>query len=200
MINIEVVEPSIKILTPVDEIKNFSKRIEKSGRVCYKSEHKITDHSSIPFVENIIKRGHESVLEHCSITCLFTISRACSHQLVRHRLASFSQESQRYVNYSKNAAIVRVIVPPSVSHDVFIPMIQKSIDAYEHLLLNKIKPEDARYVLPNCIASDIVVTANLREWRHIIKIRSDSKAQWEIQKAISELKTELERYTPWINN
>jgi len=200
MINIKTIKPSVQILTPENEIKSFPKRIEKAGRICYKSEYKIHENSADEFVKNIIKRGHESVLEHCSISCLFTISRACSHQLVRHRIASFSQESQRYVNYNKKNEI-RIIAPINVLNngmltEQFISSVKNSVKSYELLLNNKTKPEDARYVLPNCVASDIVMTANIRELRHIIKIRTDSNAQWEIREVFNNLNCELMRIIP----
>lgn len=190
--NIKTILPTVEILTPIEEIKSFEKRIERIGRVCYKSEDRITENSSEIFIRNIIKRGHESVLEHCSISFLLTVSRACSHQLVRHRIASYSQESQRYINYKKQNE-VRIIIPSSIEQlddqnlqQMFVGAIKTSILTYD-FFVQKMKPEDARYLLPNCVATDIVCTFNLRELRHIIKIRTDNKAQWEIRHVFNEI-------------
>lgn len=185
----EIISPTVNILTPLSEISLFPKRIELCGRVCYKSENKISNDSYKTFILNIIKRGHESVLEHCSITCMFTISRSCSHQLVRHRLASFSQESQRYINYKNKK--VKIILPEELQNKEIYDNINKSIEMYEKLINNNVKPEDARYVFPNCIATDVVVSCNIREWRHIMKTRMNKAAQWEIRKVITELYNQL---------
>jgi thymidylate synthase (FAD) len=199
---VEIIKPSVEILTPIEEIKEFPKRIEVAGRTCYKSENKITDNSAENFVENIIRSKHESVLEHCSITCRFTVSRACSHQLVRHRLASFSQESQRYVNYHKKDTI-RIIVPQeSVEsldenlNKLFIESVKSIIETYSFFVSYGMKLEDARYLLPNCIATEVVMTFNIRELRHIFKVRLEHKAQWEIRSVFKQLYDELNKIIP----
>jgi len=108
-----VVEPKFELITPVEQIKDMMRILEICGRTCYKSEDKITADSAEKFIRMIIKRGHESVLEHCVITGRFIGSRSMSHQLVRHRIAAFSQESQRYCNYGKSDAL-QIIVPPEI--------------------------------------------------------------------------------------
>ncbi len=131
----------------------------------------------------IIKHGHLSVLEHASAS--FRInggSRAFTHQLVRHRLSSFTQQSQRYVNESNFI----YIEPDSVknntkTHTLFVKFMDDAKKTYLELQKLGIKKEDARFVLPNAVESQIVVTANLREWRHIIELRSSFNAQWEIK-------------------
>jgi thymidylate synthase (FAD) len=188
--DIKITSPSVEILTPIEEIKSFEKRIERIGRVCYKSENKTTEISSKTFIKNIIKNGHESVLEHCSISFLLCVSRTCSHQLVRHRIASYSQESQRYVNYKKKNEI-KIILPDnlrdSLQDNIVLDAINTSIQSYEILVAGGIKPEDARYLLPNCVATNLVCTFNLRELRHVIKIRTDNSAQHEIRKVFKEI-------------
>ncbi len=115
---LEIVEPSAEIITPREEIKDFAKRVELAGRCAYKSEDKITDDSSKAFISKIIRSGHTSVIEHCSITARIIGDRSMSHQLVRHRIGmSYTQESQRFCNYGKNDAL-KVVLPPSVVDDV----------------------------------------------------------------------------------
>lgn len=97
----KIIEPRVEFITPVDG-EVILQRLEQCGRVCYKSEDKTTDESARKFVAGIIKRGHEAVLEHCSVTVKFTCDRGVSHEIVRHRVASYCQESTRYCNYSKD--------------------------------------------------------------------------------------------------
>lgn len=155
------------------------KVIEQAGRVCYLSDNKITDTSAKPFIHKLIKAGHESVLEHASATFKIEgVSRALTHQLVRHRLASFSQQSQRYVDENG----FDFVIPESViDKDEFTRDMLKIADMYDKWRKKGLKKEDARFVLPNACCSDIVVSANFREWRHIMKMRLSSKAQWEIR-------------------
>jgi thymidylate synthase (FAD) len=144
---------------------------------------KVWPNSAARLIETLIKSGHHSVLEHASAT--FRViggSRALTHQLVRHRIASFSQQSQRYVDEER----FRFIEPPSIAqkpeaHERFVELMEASRKTYLDLQALGIRNEDARFVLPNAAESEIVVTANLREWRHIIELRSDRQAQWEIR-------------------
>lgn len=180
--------------------------VERCGRVCYKSEERITEGSAEKFVGRICRSGHESVLEHASLTVIVICSRACSHQLVRHRIAAYSQESQRYCNYGKKDAL-QVICPPSIGlapgdYESFGRMIRQdgkvinlpdrqtkwihSIDdtytEYKVELSSGVRPEDARYVLPNATKTELAVTFNLRQWRHVFQQRALNKhAQWEIR-------------------
>lgn len=148
------------------------KRIEKAGRVCYKSESNITDNSAERFVAQIIKRGHESVLEHESVTVKIICDRGVSHELVRHRIASYSQESTRYCNYSndKFGNELTFIRPNSVKSDKFDMLWVKAMSeiekTYFEMLEDGATPEEARSILPNSLKTEIVVTMNLREWRH----------------------------------
>ena len=174
----KIIEPNVEILTPIngDEIL---KHIEKCGRVCYKSESNITDDSAAKFVANIIKRGHESVLEHSSITVKFIVDRGVSHEIVRHRLASYSQESTRYCNYAsgKFDGEITVICPMAIfkdsceNYDRWWHAIDQAEKCYLGMLANGISPQIARSVLPNCLKTELIMTANLREWRHFFKRR-----------------------------
>ncbi len=177
---------------------NAEKVIESAGRTCYLSLNKITDSSEKGFIQSLIKRGHLSVLEHAAAT--FRIrggSRAFTHQLVRHRLASFSQQSQRYVKESG----FRFVIPPSINEDPalkerFEDFMEQARKLYEFFLERDIKKEDARYILPNAVVSEIVVSANLREWRHILKLRCHRSAQWEIRQICMEILRILKQNTP----
>lgn len=195
---ITIVKPKAKLITPVKHLVDYTKLIERIGRVCYKSESKINSESAPKFVKGIINRGHESVIEHCSVTYKFTCSRACSHQLVRHRLCAFSQESMRYCDYSKLG--FQVILPPSISEielDEYMISMKDAYDDYIHLRDNGVPPEDARFVLPNASKTEVVITSNLRNWRHMIRERGlNPHAQWEIRKLFRDVLYELNHYLP----
>lgn len=193
----KIIEPSVEILTPIngDEIL---KHIELCGRVCYKSEDLITDDSSKKFVQNIINRKHESVLEHFSISIKFITNRAVSHELVRHRLASYSQESQRYCSYAKDkfGAELTFIKPCFWKIDSpemigWYDIMDDIENMYLSLVNNGVKPEEARSILPNSLKTDIIMTANLRELRHILKLRTSKAAHPEMRKVMNMLLSEL---------
>jgi len=197
-VNVVVIEPSAVLLTPVAHLLEYPKLIELAGRTCYKSEDRITHDSARRFILGIIKRGHESVIEHCSVTYRIICSRACSHQLVRHRIAAYSQESQRYCDYKNE---FQIIVPPSVKQDInlyynFVDSAQRAYMDYRKLREAGVKPEDARFLLPNCAKTEVVVTYNLRQWRHVINQRIDPHAQWEIRKIMKSILYELDHYIP----
>lgn len=189
-----IIEPSVEFITPIDG-KAILKRIEQCGRVCYKSEDKITEDSAEKFVANIIKRGHEAVLEHCSFTVKFTCDRGVSHEIVRHRLAAYCQESTRYCNYSKDGFgnEITVIEPcyliqgreeheeglVSPEQKKYITWWHACRDAekyYFNLLNAGCTPQEARAVLPNSLKTEVVMTANIREWRHFFKLRCSKAA------------------------
>jgi thymidylate synthase (FAD) len=148
--------------------------IERAGRTCYKSEDRITEDSAERFVASIIKRGHESVLEHQSISVRIITDRGVSHEIVRHRLASYSQESTRYCNYG---GCVQFINPVDFEFDEVDLAFLKAIEAYySHCLELGRTPQQARYFLPNGTKTEIVMTANLREWRHFFRLRTSKAA------------------------
>lgn len=155
------------------------KVIEYAARTCYRTHDKTTEDSAERLIKACIKKGHESVLEHASATFSIKCSRACSHQLVRHRVASYSQESQRYINFEDFEYYEPDMNGEQVeSYEAFMKVIN---DYYKALVLSGMKPEDARYVLPNACISEIVVTMNFRELRHFFKLRCDLHAQEEIR-------------------
>jgi thymidylate synthase (FAD) len=201
---ITVVEPKAKLVTPVSHLADYTKLIEQAGRTCYKSEERITNESAERFIRQIIRRGHESVIEHCSVTFRITCSRACSHQLVRHRIAAYSQESQRYCDYSKSGEDLglQIIMPPSMNklgetRGEFRAQVENAYDSYVYLRDKGVPPEDARFLLPNACKTEVVTTFNLRMWRHVLEERWLNKhAQWEIRKVMNDIAYELNHYLP----
>lgn len=157
--------------------------IEQAGRTCYLSFDRMEADSHDGFIRRLLKMGHESPLEHAYATFrIRNCSRAMTHQLVRHRLMSVSQQSQRYVAEEAFAYVVPETVPAEMREEFHRDMgiIQEMYRKWRGRGLRK---EDARFVLPNACVSEIVVSANFREWRHIFKLRTSSKAQWEIRDA-----------------
>ena len=161
--------------------------IERIGRVCYKSEHRITSSSAAPFVRSIIERGHESVLEHISITVRFITDRAIANELVRHRIAAYSQESTRYCNYKDK---IEFIYPKNVS-DKQLQLIMEACacaaTTYQALIADGATPEVARDVLPLCTKTELIATYNLREWRHILRLRTDKAAHPKMRELMQTL-------------
>jgi thymidylate synthase (FAD) len=157
--------------------------IERAGRTCCMSQDRMSNDSAGKFLRMLISRGHLSVLEHASATFQVSgISRAATHQLVRHRLCSFSQKSQRYV-LERSPSFV---IPPSIRADsecqaIFDEMVTASEKAYRDLIDRGVPKEDARFVMPNAAPSEIVMSANFRELRHIILVRGSKHAQWEVR-------------------
>lgn len=195
-------------------------RIEVAGRTCYKSEEKITPdgESAKRFVKMIINNGHEAMLEHSSLSVRFICSRGVSHEIVRHRLFSFAQESTRYCNYSKGkfGGECTFIVPPdqdwSVNIDeyedeynetetdsakiIWYASLKMIEDDYMCLLKEGWKPEQARDVLPNALKTEIVVTGNYREWRHFFKLRCDEKAHPHMRALARDLLEDIKLRIP----
>lgn len=172
-----------KYKDPMDLLQD----IERIGRVCYKSEHRITSSSAAPFVRSIIERGHESVLEHISITVRFVTDRAIANELVRHRIAAYSQESTRYCNYKDK---IEFIYPKNVS-DKQLQLIMEACacaaTAYQALIADGATPEVARDVLPLCTKTELIATYNLREWRHILRLRTDKAAHPKMRELMQTL-------------
>lgn len=185
--------------------------IEWAGRTSYKSHHKITKDSAKKFVEMIRKLGHESVLEHSSMIVEFTgISRGFTHELVRHRLASYTQQSSRYVDKSdfmvtappeKNLKekIVELNLPNGTKLKIsFSDWVNLNEQMYRGLRKAGWIAQDARQILPIGIDSPIVMTANLREWRHVFKLRCNKAAHWEIRILMVKFLKEVQKKIPII--
>ncbi|MGD0785521.1 MAG: FAD-dependent thymidylate synthase [Sedimentisphaerales bacterium] len=172
------------------------KLIEEAGRTCYLSYDKIGANSASDFIQRLIKMGHDSPLEHaCATFRIENCSRAMTHQLVRHRLMSVSQQSQRYVDEENFSFVVPETLPEKDVAEFKADMETIRL-MYKKWRDKGLKREDARFVLPNACTSEIVVTANLREWRHIIKIRTSPKAQWEIRIVCSKIFEILRQHAP----
>lgn len=203
----KIINPSIEILTPIDDSSEILKHIELCGRVCYKSEDKISEGSAETFIANIIKRGHEAVLEHFNITVKFICDRGVSHEIVRHRLASYCQESTRYCNYSKDGFgnEITVIAPCFFECDPYDPESLWSRweeacaiaeKAYFDLLAHGCTPQEARAVLPNSLKTEVVMTANIREWRHFLKLRTSEAAHPQMREVATMLLIALQDLVP----
>lgn len=152
------------------------------------------------FVRALIRKGHHSVLEHASATFRISgISRACTHQLVRHRLCSFTQQSRRYVDESSFSHIDPDSMRTNAkAHSIFTDFMDRARKVYSDLQKLGISNEDARFVLPNAVESQIVVTANLREWHHIIGLRGSPDTQWEMKKVAIEILKILKKHAPTV--
>ena len=192
--NMKLIEQSHKIeqITP-----NLIQVIEKAGRVCYKSESKITDDSAERFIRSLVKSGHHSVLEHGIITVRFITDRGVTHELVRHRLASFSQESTRYVNYAKKD--MKFIKPvgwnklSSANICRYTEFCKMAELQYIALIEDSQSPQQARAILPNMLKTEIIVSANPGEWRHILKLRISKAAHPQIRELMKPLLIELSK-------
>ncbi len=199
----------MKIIKPYyiieDEIlpEKIIKAVEKAGRTCYKSEKNISEGSAEKFIASIIRRGHESVLEHEKITVRFICDRGVSHEIVRHRIASFSQESTRYCNYSgdKFGNELTFIEPcfwdkNSDKYNLWVGTLKTIEKNYLSLIEMGARPEEARSILPNSLKTEIVVTMNLREWRHFFRMRCDKAAHPQIRELAIPLLKEFRSRLP----
>ena len=191
----KIINASYHIETPIDGAE-ILKRIEKAGRTCYKSEDRITEESATAFVRMLIERGHESVLEHESITVRFICDRGISHEIVRHRLASYSQESQRYVRYNGDIEFINPHMPNAKAHEAWQELCERAEETYKELLSYGVQPQQARSVLPSSIKTEVVMTANLREWRHFLKLRTAKAAHPQMRELTVPLLKELQERIP----
>ena len=178
-------------------------RIERFGRVCYKSEDKATDGSAREFVRKILTNKHESVLEHEKITLRVICDRGVTHELVRHRIGSYSQESTRYCNYSqsKYGREITCIRPGFWSEDdvkmkIWRDSMTEAESRYFELLDSGATPQEARSVLPNSLKTEIIVTYNLREWRHFLRLRTAAGAHPQMKEVAFEIHRILKEAVP----
>ena len=191
----KIINASYHIETPIDGAE-ILERIEKAGRTCYKSEDRITEESAENFVRMLIERGHESVLEHESITVRFVCDRGVSHEIVRHRLASYSQESQRYVRYNGDIEFINPRMPNAKAYEAWQELCERAEETYKELLSYGVQPQQARSVLPNSTKAEVVMTANLRVWRHFLKLRTASAAHPQMRELTVPLLKELQAWIP----
>lgn len=178
----KIINPSFKFVDEIDG-KGILQKIEKAARVCYKSEEKIKEGSAEEFVKGILARGHESVIEHEKITVTVICDRGVSHEIVRHRIASYSQESTRYCNYNsgKFGNELTVIKPcfwdeKDEKYKIWKQEIEMLEKSYNQLINLGATPQEARSILPNSLKTEIVITMNIREWRHFFKLRTAEAA------------------------
>lgn len=197
-----IIEPSFEILDEING-EELLKKIEKIGRVCYKSESKITQDSASKFIANIIKSGHESVIEHEKISVRIICDRGVTHEIVRHRLASYSQESTRYCNYAnekfgKELTLIKPIFwdEDSEEYQCWFETMQKIEDSYNFLIEKGVKPQEARSLLPNSLKTEIIVTMNLREWRHFFKLRTSLRAHPQMREIACAVLDEFKKRIP----
>lgn len=187
----KIVKPSVSIESNIS-YNEALRIVENATRVCYKSEDKIKEGSAEKLIKGVIKAKHFGCIEHVSLTVKFICDRACSHQLVRHRLMSFNQKSQRYCKEDN----LEVIKPEGLKNTaIWLESCRQAENAYAELIRRGEKPEVARGVLPNSTATEIYATANLREWRHFFELRCDRTAQKDIRMLALELLCQMfEKY------
>lgn len=201
----KIIAPTFEILTPING-EEILKTIEAVGRTCYKSEDKITSDSCAKFVRGIISRGHEAVIEHYNITVRLTNDRGVSHEEVRHRIASYAQESTRYCNYSKDKFGNEITyidlaggmqLDPKVSslpaeqfaaiYDEWLNACMDAENHYNKMIELGATPQIARSVLNNSTKTEICITMNLREWRHFFKLRCSPAAHPQMREIAVKL-------------
>lgn len=177
--------------------KKILTHIEQSARICYKSENKIKPGSAPKLLRALNKSGHHSVFEHISVSVLITCDRGVSHELVRHRLASYSQESTRYVKYDEITVIKPLFFKEeSKEYHLWETAMAASEKLYAALRRSGATPQEARSVLPNSLKTEIMVTANLREWKHIFNLRCSRAAHPQIREIITPIRDEFTRIFP----
>ena len=208
-----VIEQSHEILTDLTNPRAIMERIERAGRTCYKSEAKGTGEGARAFVKRIIAQGHLSVIEHESLSVRFITDRGVTHELVRHRLASYSQESTRYCDYEGDGVVVirpvwleegvigdwgsdrSITGPPPADREWLLAMMWAE-QSYRILRAFGWQPQQARAVLPNSLKTEIVMTANFREWRHVLELRTAKAAHPQIRALMEPLRRELAQALP----
>lgn len=203
-----IIKPYFKLEEDINPAK-IMQTIERAGRTCYKSESRIDDGTAERFIASILKRGHESVIEHEKITVRLVCDRGVTHEIVRHRVASYSQESTRYCNYSndKFGSQLTFIKPcfwdentedGAKKMKIWEKAMLEIEKEYFELLEMGAKPEEARSILPNSLKTEIIVTMNLREWRHFFKLRADKAAHPQMREIAYMLLDEFKRLLPVI--
>ena len=197
----KIIEPSAELLwiTPDAE-----KQIEKAARVCYKSEDRMTQESHKKFIKSLIDNEHSAMLEHACASIKFICDRGVSHELVRHRMASFAMESTRYCNYTKDKFDneINVIKPELIEEEDHYSFWQDVCEISEEKYFILVgehygnRPEMARAVLPTCLKTEIIVTTNMREWRHIIKLRTSDRAHPQMRELMNMALNILSKQCP----
>lgn len=197
-----IIEPGFEIITPIDR-ETIYRHIELCGRVCYKSEGNIDEGSAERLIKSMLARGHESPIEHFQISVRVITDRGVSHEWVRHRIASYSQESTRYCNYSKDkfGAEITFIKPArlecgTVEYDAWAAAMANAERSYFELINLGVAPETARSVLPNSLKTEFICTMNLREWRHFFALRTAPAAHPDMRAVACPLKARFAELLP----
>lgn len=200
----KIIPAEFELVSPVNGA-DILRHIERCGRICYKSEDNITEASCEKFVAGIIKRGHEAVIEHASFTVKFVVDRGVSHEIVRHRMASYCQESTRYCNYAgkKFGEEITVISPCYLAEDpagyrTWKSACEAAERTYFEMLRAGHSPQQARAVLPTSLKTELMMTANLREWRHFLKLRTANAAHPQMREVAIPLLETLKKEIPII--
>lgn len=196
----KIIKPSVEVYFHIpsfmdidnerhNHCEDLSKFIEQVGRTCYKSEDKITPDSARKFVKMLYEKGHHAMLEHCFASVKFICDRGVSHELVRHRICSYAQESTRYCNYSKEKfdKQITVIEPPGLkeaTRDSWMQSCFVAENSYIFMTENGVSPQIARSILPTCLKTEIWCSANLREWMHIFNLRCSPQAHPQIREVM----------------
>lgn len=198
----KIIEPSYEFLQEINAMEML-RNLERIGRICYKSEGKITDTSYVKFLSNLIANGHESVIEHEKVSVKIICDRGVSHEIVRHRIASYSQESTRYCNYSQErfGNELTFIRPcfwndESEKFDIWKETMATIEQNYFRLLELGASPQEARSILPNSLKTEIAVTMNLREWRHFFKLRTARAAHPQMREIANMLLLDFQKCIP----
>jgi len=200
-----IVKP--QVLVPESELQESKlARVERYARICYKSEQRMGEEYNPQFLKSILSRGHESVIEHEKITVMFIVDRGISHEIVRHRIASYSQESTRYCNYTQDkfGNEITVIEPyfflDKPAYKLWQEACQEAEKAYIQMLESGSSPQEARSVLPTCLKTEMAVTFNLREWRHFFTLRCAAPAHPQMRQAAIPLLLLFQQRMPIIFN
>jgi len=213
-----LIRPSYEIMQATSDAgQSYLALIETAARTCYKSEHK-ADSDRHTFIRDIINKGHESVIEHSMLSVKFVCDRGISHELVRHRLCAFSQESTRFCNYRGGVTFVipvwlrnvikegeysgsscyNIKADPNSAALIWIQSMAAAENDYRDLLDLGWSPQQARSVLPNSLKTEVIVTANFREWRHIFKLRTAPAAHPQMRELMIPLLEQCKDLIPTI--
>jgi len=196
---IKIIKPKFIIETKISGVKMLQ-TIEKFGRLSHKSEKKMTKDSYKDFLRKLLSWGHESVFEHASISVRFICDRGITHELVRHRLAAYTQESTRYCNYSGNIQFIQPLFykKGSKKYQIWYENCLQAAKNYNLLIQLGSPPEEARSVLPNSLKTEIIATYNLRQWRHVFEMRCQKAAHPQMREIMIPLLKEFKKKLPII--
>ena len=198
----KVIKPSIEILSK-ESYEDMLEIIELAGRTCYKSENNITDDSAERFIKSLMNKNHKSVLEHAKVTIRVICDRGVTHEIVRHRMASYSQESTRYCNYSKDkfGNEITVIKPcfleeNTEKYNLWLKTCENCEKSYFEMLNMGMTPQEARDILPNSLKTEIVMTLNISSWRNFFELRNSKAAHPQMREVAKMIFDEFEKKYP----